>query len=232
MIIYCVFYVFRLWYVGLTYMLRGIRKQMSLVDRSMLWLKELYIQLYYENGSCEPLASDSIKVIVFNLKLIYNYFKIVLLSTKAFGGADYSFLSTTTSTPDSVHNIKKDLTQQQIHQQSNQLLAHQQSTPTLSSSGMKKKKSVVNLFSCNQPQQSSPSPKNLPIQHMEQNQFLTQSSQNLHNQQQSNPSSLCDTSSSTSNNISSSKQFSAFNNISFDTNLDFLSFVSLYRSFR
>ena len=63
------FHVFRLWYVGLTYMLRGIRKQMSLVDRSMLWLKELYIQLYYENGSCEPLASDSIKVIQFKFKL-------------------------------------------------------------------------------------------------------------------------------------------------------------------
>lgn len=43
-------------------MLRGIRKQISLVDRSMLWLKELYIQLYYENGGCEPLASDALKV--------------------------------------------------------------------------------------------------------------------------------------------------------------------------
>lgn len=43
-------------------MLRGIRKQISLVDRSMLWLKELYIQLYYENGGCEPLASDALRV--------------------------------------------------------------------------------------------------------------------------------------------------------------------------
>jgi len=43
-------------------MLRGIRKQISLVDRSMLWLKELYIQLFYENGGCEPLASDAIRV--------------------------------------------------------------------------------------------------------------------------------------------------------------------------
>ena len=53
---------YRLWYVGLTCMLRGIRKQISLVDRSMLWLKELYIQLYYENGGCEPLASDALRV--------------------------------------------------------------------------------------------------------------------------------------------------------------------------
>jgi hypothetical protein len=43
-------------------MLRGIRKQISLADRSMLWLKELYIQLYYESGGCEPLASDAIRV--------------------------------------------------------------------------------------------------------------------------------------------------------------------------
>lgn len=35
---------------------------MSLVDRSMLWLKELYIQLYYENGGYEPLASDALRV--------------------------------------------------------------------------------------------------------------------------------------------------------------------------
>lgn len=139
---------------------------------------------------------------------------------QAFGGADYSFLSTTTSTPDSVHSIKKDLTQQ-----SNQSLTNQ-STPILSSSGMKKKKSVVNLFTCSQPQQSSTSTHQTLVQ---QNQ-LAQSFQNVHQLQQSNPSSQCDTSSS--NNISTSKQFSAFNNISFDTNLDFLSFVSLYRSFR
>lgn len=43
-------------------MLRGIRKQISLVDRSMLWLKELYIQLFYENGGTEPLASDALRV--------------------------------------------------------------------------------------------------------------------------------------------------------------------------
>jgi hypothetical protein len=60
----CCCHYYRLWYVGLTCMLRGIRKQISLIDRSMLWLKELYIQLYYENGGCEPLASDAIRVCV------------------------------------------------------------------------------------------------------------------------------------------------------------------------
>ena len=52
-------------------MLRGIRKQISLVDRSMLWLKELYIQLFYENGGCEPLASDAIRVCKHFLTIIW-----------------------------------------------------------------------------------------------------------------------------------------------------------------
>lgn len=133
-------------------------------------------------------------------------------ATQAFGGTDYSFLSTTTSTPDSVHSAKKDLPQQQG------ALPPQQSTPTTS---IKKKRSVVNLFSYNNiselltnQQQSSPS----------------NSSQQPSMQAQPPASqvqqSICDT------NTVSSKRYSAFNNISFDTNLDFLSFVSLYRSFR
>lgn len=133
-------------------------------------------------------------------------------ATQAFGGTDYSFLSTTTSTPDSVHSAKKDLPQQQAAPPT------QQSTPTTS---IKKKRSVVNLFSYNNisemltsQQQSSPS----------------NSSQQPSNQAQPPASqvqqSICDT------NTVSSKRYSAFNNISFDTNLDFLSFVSLYRSFR
>lgn len=52
----------RTWYVGLHWMLRGFRRQQSLIDRSMLWLKELYIQLYFEEGMCsEPTVSDAIK---------------------------------------------------------------------------------------------------------------------------------------------------------------------------
>lgn len=60
--IFMCFFIQSLWYVGLTCMLRGIRKQISLADRSMLWLKELYIQLYYESGGSEPLATDAIRV--------------------------------------------------------------------------------------------------------------------------------------------------------------------------
>lgn len=42
-------------------MLRGIKRQQNLTDRSLLWLKELYIQLYFENNS-QPLVADAIKV--------------------------------------------------------------------------------------------------------------------------------------------------------------------------
>lgn len=133
-------------------------------------------------------------------------------ATQAFGGSDYSFLSTTTSTPDSVHSVKKDLSQQQGTPPT------QQSTPTTS---MKKKRSVVNLFSYNNisellsnQQQSSPSNSS------QQPSMQTQPPASQVQQ------SICDT------NTVSSKRYSAFNNISFDTNLDFLSFVSLYRSFR
>lgn len=91
-------------------------------------------------------------------------------------------------------------------------------------SSIKKKKSVVNLFSYNnisellsQPQSSS-------------------STSNHHHQQQQQQSMQQPTPSSSSVNDTAtsiaSKRYSAFNNISFDTNLDFLSFVSLYRSFR
>ncbi|KAG5673905.1 hypothetical protein PVAND_003906 [Polypedilum vanderplanki] len=205
----------RLWYVGLTCMLRGIRKQISLIDRSMLWLKELYIQLFYENGGCEPLASDAIR---------------------AFGGTDYSFLSTTTSTPDSIHSVKKDIGQQQ-QQTSSQSSSNQQSTPITSSTNMKKKKSMVNLFTCGQQSQTSPpsSTNNATItsiqnqQHQYEQQQVTSNQQQQHQQSMSTPSSLCDT--TTTNSSISTKHYNAFNNISFDTNLDFLSFVSLYRSF-
>jgi hypothetical protein len=103
---------------------------------------------------------------------------------------------------------------------------------------MKKKRSVVNLFNYNniselltQPQSSSSSGNNQ--QQLSQSTNVLSSTAatsaaavvtNKLQHQHSIPSSLCDT--------ASAKRYSAFNNISFDTNLDFLSFVSLYRSFR
>lgn len=203
-------------------MLRGIRKQISLVDRSMLWLKELYIQLYYENGGCEPLASDALRVsLMLTTSLNEANFLYLPLShsiLKAFGGTDYSFLSTTTSTTDSVHSAKKDLAQQQGTQPQTQ-----QSTPTTS---MKKKRSVVNLFCYNNVSELLTQQQPSPSSNSQQQTMHSQAQQPTTQVQQSIPSSLCDT------NSASAKRYSAFNNISFDTNLDFLSFVSLYRSFR
>lgn len=48
--------------MGLTWIMKGLRRQQRLADRSMYWLKEQYIQLYYEdNCCCEPLAADAIR---------------------------------------------------------------------------------------------------------------------------------------------------------------------------
>lgn len=52
---------FSVWYVGISWMLRGIKRQQNLTDRSLLWLKDLYIQLYFENKG-QPLVADAIKV--------------------------------------------------------------------------------------------------------------------------------------------------------------------------
>ena len=53
----------RLWYVGLGWMVRGIKRQQRLADRSMFWLKEQFIKLYFEDGCCcEPLAADAIRM--------------------------------------------------------------------------------------------------------------------------------------------------------------------------
>lgn len=44
-------------------MVRGIKRQQRLADRSMFWLKEQYTQLYFEDGCCcEPLAADAIRM--------------------------------------------------------------------------------------------------------------------------------------------------------------------------
>ena len=156
------------------------------------------------------------------------HFHYATTNVQAFGGTDYSFLSTTTSTPDSVHSVKKDITQQQQQQISQS--SNQQSTPT---SSIKKKKSMVNLFTCAQPQSSCVSSSNASSSssthnhHQQPTQSSSSHQQMTPAQQQMIPSSLCDTATTVS-----SKHYNAFNNISFDTNLDFLSFVSLYRSFR
>lgn len=57
------FCFFRVWYNGLSWLIKGLARQQSLSDRRLLWLREQYMQLYHEDGyCCGPLAADAIRV--------------------------------------------------------------------------------------------------------------------------------------------------------------------------
>ncbi|KAF7286706.1 hypothetical protein GWI33_004332 [Rhynchophorus ferrugineus] len=52
----------RVWYSGLYWLIRGISRLNSLCDKRLLWLREQYLQLYHEDGyCCGPLAADAIR---------------------------------------------------------------------------------------------------------------------------------------------------------------------------
>ncbi|XP_046688497.1 uncharacterized protein LOC124374291 isoform X3 [Homalodisca vitripennis] len=50
------------WYHGLCSVVRGLKRQLQQSDRRVIWLKEQYLQLYYEEGCCGPLTVDAIRV--------------------------------------------------------------------------------------------------------------------------------------------------------------------------
>lgn len=52
---------FRIWYMGLCWILRGLKRQQQLTDRRSRWLKEKYLQLYFEKDCVEPITADAIK---------------------------------------------------------------------------------------------------------------------------------------------------------------------------
>ncbi|KAJ9590133.1 hypothetical protein L9F63_016745 [Diploptera punctata] len=52
----------RMWYMGLCWVVRGLKRQLQLTDRRMLWLKEQYLQLYFEECCCGPMTVDAIRV--------------------------------------------------------------------------------------------------------------------------------------------------------------------------
>lgn len=52
----------RMWFEGLSLVVRGIKRQMLLTDRRMLWLKEQYLQLYYDENCSGPMVADAIRV--------------------------------------------------------------------------------------------------------------------------------------------------------------------------
>ncbi|XP_041968838.1 1-phosphatidylinositol 4,5-bisphosphate phosphodiesterase epsilon-1-like [Aricia agestis] len=54
---------YRVWAVGLHSVIKALLSQTKLADRSLAWLKNKYTGLYYEDGCCcEPLVSDAIRV--------------------------------------------------------------------------------------------------------------------------------------------------------------------------
>ncbi|XP_076374836.1 1-phosphatidylinositol 4,5-bisphosphate phosphodiesterase epsilon-1 isoform X2 [Megalopta genalis] len=63
----------KIWYMGLCWILRGLKRQQQLTDRRSRWLKEKYLQLYFDEGCVEPMTADAIR---------------------AFGGRDWSATET------------------------------------------------------------------------------------------------------------------------------------------
>ncbi|XP_058792410.1 1-phosphatidylinositol 4,5-bisphosphate phosphodiesterase epsilon-1-like [Phymastichus coffea] len=52
----------KIWYMGLCWILRGLKRQQQLTDRRSRWLKEKYLQLYFEEGCVEPMTADAIRI--------------------------------------------------------------------------------------------------------------------------------------------------------------------------
>lgn len=53
----------RIWFEGLCSIVRGLKYQLQLTDRRMIWLREQYIQLYLDEGNfSKPMVMDAIRV--------------------------------------------------------------------------------------------------------------------------------------------------------------------------
>nr|CAD7572888.1 unnamed protein product [Timema californicum] len=52
----------RMWYMGLCWVVRGLKRQLQLTDRRMIWLKEQYLQLFFDECPCGPMTADAIRV--------------------------------------------------------------------------------------------------------------------------------------------------------------------------
>lgn len=168
----------RLWYVGLNWIIKGIKRQQRLADRSMLWLKEKYVQLYFENRMCaEPLANDALKL---------------------FGGRDWSTMHLTSATntviPETSEPMKREM-----------------------SFKFRKKKSVANILG------QSISGGNLINTHFLEPEHDEGSERGDRFDRRRNESS--DQLWQKVNNL-------RYGAITYDTKLDFLDFIALFKSFR
>lgn len=169
----------RLWYVGLNWIIKGIKRQQRLADRSMLWLKEKYVQLYFEDRMCmEPLANDALKM---------------------FGGRDWTTMHTTTTTstviPETSEPIRREM-----------------------SFKFKKKRSVANILSQSISGTTT---------------AITASASEPEHDDGSDRNDRFDR----RRNESSDQLWQKVNNlrygaITYDTQLDFLDFIALFKSFR
>ncbi|XP_011137962.1 1-phosphatidylinositol 4,5-bisphosphate phosphodiesterase epsilon-1 [Harpegnathos saltator] len=52
----------KIWYMGLCWILRGLKRQQQLTDRRSRWLKDKYLQLYFEENGSSPITADAIRV--------------------------------------------------------------------------------------------------------------------------------------------------------------------------
>ncbi|XP_076673578.1 1-phosphatidylinositol 4,5-bisphosphate phosphodiesterase epsilon-1 isoform X1 [Andrena cerasifolii] len=51
----------KIWYMGLCWILRGLKRQQQLTDRRSRWLKEKYLQLYFEEDCLKPMTANAIR---------------------------------------------------------------------------------------------------------------------------------------------------------------------------
>lgn len=176
----------RVWYVCLNWIIRGIKRQQKLADRSMLWLKEQYIQLYFGDGTCnEPLAADAIHV---------------------FGGRDWS-------------NIGGNATAANSLQASETIETFKRE----SSIKFKKKRSVVNLLA-----QATQSGSSGDSDGRDGRDFRGKGS----DRKRGDRMDLMSMATATNDALWNNAKHFRLGSITYDTQLDFLDFISLFRSFR
>lgn len=176
----------RLWYVGLNWIIRGIKRQQRLADRSMLWLKEQYIQLYYDDTLCsEPLANDALRL---------------------FGGRDWTSMHAGNIAPDT-----------------NQAVPTVEPMKREASIKFKKKRSVVNLLSQATSGGSSGSSSSVPeLESIREKETSRGGSRSVSERKR----------------VESSDQLwqklkgFRYGTITHETQLDFLDFITLFKSFR
>lgn len=168
----------RLWYVGLNWIIKGIKRQQRLADRSMLWLREKYVQLYFEDRMCiEPLANDALKL---------------------FGGRDWTTMHTTTASNSTIPETSEPMRREMSFK-------------------FKKKRSVANILS----QSISGS-----------NSVIANTADQDHHDGNDRGDRFDRRRNESSDQLWQKVNNLRFGAITYETQLDFLDFIALFKSFR